>query len=67
MESKKDFPYFGLLGHQKRPYVGRILKKSLQGSIHTQFYMSIKGPFGHFLSQLCTVSAKRHQKQVPHS
>ncbi len=29
---KNDFPYFLVLGHQKHPYVGRILKKSLRGS-----------------------------------
>ncbi len=46
-------------GHQKHPYVGRILKKSLQGSIHAQFYMAIKGPFGQFLLQPRTVSIKR--------
>ncbi len=49
-------PYFGVLGHQKLPYVGRILKKSFQGSIHAQFYIAIKGPFGWFLLQLCTAS-----------
>ncbi len=27
---KKDFPYFDVLGHQKHPYVGRILRKSLE-------------------------------------
>ncbi len=44
-KKKNDFPYFGVLGHQKHPYVGRILKKSLQqGSIRAQFYMVIKDP-----------------------
>ncbi len=56
---KNDFPYFGASGHQKHPSVGRILKKLLQGSIHTQFYTAIKGPFGQFLLQLRTVSVKR--------
>ncbi len=35
-----------MLHYQKHPYVGRILKKSLQRSIHAQFYIAIKGPFG---------------------
>ncbi len=48
-----------MLSRQKHNYVGRILKKSLQGSIHAQFYMAIKGPFGRFLLQPCTVSIKR--------
>ncbi len=47
------------LGHQKYTYVGRILKKSLQSSTHTRFYMAIKSPFGQFLLQPCTVSVKR--------
>ncbi len=56
--SKKNFPSFGVLGHQKHPYVGRILKKPLQGSIHALFYMAINGPFGRFLLQPCTGSVK---------
>ncbi len=55
---KNDFPHFGVLGHQKHPYVGRILKKSFQGSIHAQLYMTIKGPFGQFQLQPCTVNLK---------
>ncbi len=43
---KKLFLYFAMLGHQEHPYDGRILKKSLQGSIHAQFYMEIEDPFG---------------------
>ncbi len=38
-----------MLGHQKDPYVGRILKKSFQGFIHARFYMAIKGSFGPFI------------------
>ncbi len=49
IEKKNDFPYFGMSGHQKHPYVGKIQKKSLQGSTHAQFYMAIKGPFCRFL------------------
>ncbi len=64
-EKKNDFPYFDMLGHQKHPYVGRILKKSLQGSIHSQFYMSIKGPFGQFVLQPCTVSVKGCKNKFP--
>ncbi len=45
---KNDVPYFEVLGHQKRPHVDRILKKSFQGSIHAQLYMAIKGTFGRF-------------------
>ncbi len=45
--------------------VGRILKKSLQGSIHTQFYMAMKGPIGWFLLQLYTVSVKRRKNKFP--
>ncbi len=62
---KKDFPYFGVLGHQEHSCVGRILKKSLQGSTHTQFYMAIKGTFGAFLLQLCTVSVKWYKNKFP--
>ncbi len=60
---RKDFPYFGVLGYQKHPYVGRILKKSVQDSIYAQFYMAIRGPFGQFLLQLCTVSVKGHKNK----
>ncbi len=45
---KNDFPYFSVFGHQKHPYIGRILKKSLHGFIHAQFYMVITGPFGRY-------------------
>ncbi len=62
---KKGFSYFGVLGHQKHSYVGRILKKSHQDFIHVQFYMTIKGPFGRFLLQLCTVSINRHKNKFP--
>ncbi len=55
---EKSFPDFGMLGNQKRPYIGSKRKTSLQGSIQTQFYMAIKGPFGRFLLQLCTESVK---------
>ncbi len=58
LKKKKDFPYLGVLGHEKHSYVGRILKKSPQGSIHAQFCMGIKGPFGRLLLQQCTVSVK---------
>ncbi len=54
-----------MLGYQKHPYVGKIPKKSLQGSIHAQFYITIKGPFSRFLLQLCTVSEKRHKNKFP--
>ncbi len=57
--TKNDFPYFGVLGHEKHTYVGRILKKSLQSSIHSQFSVVIKGPFSQFLLQPCTVSTKQ--------
>ncbi len=30
-----------MLGHQKHAHVGRIPKKSLQGSIHAQFYIRV--------------------------
>ncbi len=43
---KKGLAYFGVLGHQKHLYDGRIPKKSLQGSIHAQFYMAVMDPFG---------------------
>ncbi len=43
---KNNCPYFGELNLQKYPYIAKILKKSLQGSIHAQFYMAIKGSFG---------------------
>ncbi len=62
---KNDFPYFGVLGHQKNLYLGRKLKKSLQGSIHVQFYTAIKDPFGRFLLQLGTVSIQRHKNKFP--
>ncbi len=62
---KKWFPHFGMFGHQNHPYVDRILKKSLQGSIHPQFYMAIKGLFGRFLLQLCTESVKRCKNKFP--
>ncbi len=62
---KNYFPYFDVLGHQKHPYVGRILKKSLQGSSQAQFYMAIKDPFGQFLLQPCTVSIKRGKNKFP--
>ncbi len=55
---KKDFPYFGVLGQQKHSHIGSILKKSFQGSIHAQLYMAIKGPFGRFQLQPCTVNLK---------
>ncbi len=55
---KNYLPYFGVLGHQKYPYVDRILKKSLPGSIHTQFYVVMKGQFDRLLLQLCTVSVR---------
>ncbi len=48
-----------MLGRQKHLYVGRKLKKLLQGSDRTQFYMAIKGPFRRFLLQPCTVSVKQ--------
>ncbi len=32
---KKDFPHFGVLGRQKYPYVGGILKKSHQSQLYT--------------------------------
>ncbi len=62
---KKDFPYFCVLSHQKHPYVSRILEKSLQGSIHAQFYMAIKDAVGQFLLQLCTVIVKRRKNKSP--
>ncbi len=62
INEKNDFPYFGVLGHQKHPYVGRILNKWIQGSIYAQFYMAMKGPLSWLLLQLCTMSAKRHTK-----
>ncbi len=61
-KKKKDFTYFGMLGPQKHPYVGRILK-----SIHAQFYMATKGPFGRFLLQPYYSERKATQKQVPQS
>ncbi len=60
---KNYFPYLYLLGYQKLTYVGGILKKSLQGSIHAQFYMAIKGPLGRFLLQLCRVSVKQRKNK----
>ncbi len=62
---KNDFPYFGVLDHQKHVYVGRILKKSLQGSIHAQFYMERKGPFGWLLLQPCKVSVMQRKNKFP--
>ncbi len=62
---KNDFPYFDVLRHQKHPYVSRIQKKSLQGSIHIQFYITITGPFGRSLLQPCTVSVKRRKNKFP--
>ncbi len=60
------FPYFGMLGLQKHFNVGRILKKSLQGSIHAQFYMTIRGIFD--LSVAAVYSEhKATQKQVLYS
>ncbi len=65
-KSKKcDFSYFGVLRHQKHPYVGRILKKLLQGSIRAQFYMAINGPFDRFLLQASKVSVKRRKNKFP--
>ncbi len=52
---KNDFLHFEVLGRQKHPYVGRILKKSFQGSSHTQLYMAINGPFGRSRSQMKTM------------
>ncbi len=54
-----------MLCHQKHPYVVKILEKSLQGSLHAQLYMAIKGPFGRFLFQPCTVSIKRRKNKFP--
>ncbi len=54
-KKKNDFPYFGVLGHQKHPYVGRILKKSLRSFIQAQFYMAIKGQLCRILLQPCTL------------
>ncbi len=54
-----------MLGHQKHAYVGRILKKSLQSSIHAQFYMAIKYSFGRFLLQPCTESIKQRKNKFP--
>ncbi len=62
---KNDCPFLGMLGQQKHPYVDRILKNSLQGSIHAQFYMAIKGLIGRFLLQLCPVSVKRCKNKFP--
>ncbi len=33
-KTKYEFPFSGILGHQKHPNVDGIMKKSLQGSIH---------------------------------
>ncbi len=55
---KNFFPYFGVLVHQKHSHVGRILKKSVQGSIHAQLYMAIKDPFGQFQLQLRTANLR---------
>ncbi len=45
--SGKQFPYFGVLGRQKKHlYVGRILKKSLRGPICARFFTTTKDPFG---------------------
>ncbi len=49
----------------RNTHLGRILKKSLQGSIHAQFYMAVKGPVGRFLLQLCTVSVKPRKSKFP--
>ncbi len=54
-----------MLGRKKHDYVGRILKKSLQGSIHTKLYMAIEGPFGRFLLQSRTVSVKLRKNKFP--
>ncbi len=64
---KNDFPYYGALGHQKHTYVGKILKKSLQGSIHTQFYMALKGSIWSISVAAVYSEHKATRKQVPHS
>ncbi len=50
-KSKKMTFLILVLAFQKHPNVGRILKKSFEGSIHTQLYMAIKDPFGRFQLQ----------------
>ncbi len=53
-----------MLGHEKHPFVGRTLKKSLKGSIHTQFYM---GPIWSISVADVYGECKETQKQVLHS
>ncbi len=43
---KKLFSLFWYVRPPEISHVGRILKKSLEGSIYAQFYMAIKSPFG---------------------
>ncbi len=64
---KKLFSLFWNVRPPGHPYVGRILKKSLQCSTYAQFHMAIKGPIWSISVAAEYSEHKATQKQVPHS